>query len=213
VPVKLIIFDLDGTLIDSAQDIAHSVNEVREQLSMTPLPLPVIESYIGNGVGRLLDLALEGSTSHARENAYETYLPIYRRRLLDHTKPYAGVRPALEQLGTPERALAVLTNKPVRESVMILEGLKMDHHFESVYGGDSFPRKKPDPTGANHLMDEAGARKNETLFVGDSSVDFETARNAGVRCCLVTYGIRPEHIAELDPDHRVDDLRELLAFV
>jgi phosphoglycolate phosphatase len=96
---------------------------------------------------------------------------------------------------------------------MILEGLNLDRHFASVYGGDSFPRKKPDPTGVYRLIEQAGAQPSETLFVGDSSVDLETARNAGVACCLVTYGIRPEHIAELEPDYRIHDLGELTAIV
>lgn len=211
--MKLIIFDLDGTLIDSAEDIAHSVNEVRERLSLPALPLADVESYIGHGVQRLLDRALVDCDRAARASAYETYLPIYRRRLLDNTQPYPGVLAALEALDSPGRSLAVLTNKPVRESITILEGLGIHRRFKSIYGGDSFPRKKPDPTGVHRLLEEAGAKKSETLFVGDSSVDFETAKNAGVRCCLVTYGIRPEHIAELDPDYRVDDLRELTAIV
>lgn len=211
--MKLVIFDLDGTLIDSARDIAHSVNEVREQLSLAPLPISEIESYIGNGVRALLERALEGCDRDAREHAHDAYLPIYRRRLLDHTRPYPGVSTALEQLAAPGRTLSVLTNKPILESVMILEGLGLERHFASVYGGDSFARKKPDPTGVIRLLEEAGARRNETLFVGDSSVDLETARNAGVSCCLVTYGIRPEHIAELEPDHRIDDLRDLVTLV
>ncbi len=211
--MKLVIFDLDGTLIDSAEDIAHSVNEVRTLLALEPLPLDEIESYIGNGVRRLLDLALEGCGPEARERAHSVYLPIYRRRLLDNTKPYPGVLAALEQLDVPGHSLAVLTNKPVRESVQILEGLGMHRYFAPVYGGDSFPRKKPDPTGVNHIIEEAGAQRSKTLFVGDSSVDFETARNAGVRCCLVTYGIRPKHIATLEPDYRIDDLRKLTAII
>ena len=211
--VKLVIFDLDGTLIDSAEDIAHSVNEVRDQLEVSPLPLATIEGYIGNGVRRLLELALADSERDVVDRAHELYLPIYRRRLLDNTRPYPGVVPALEELDGSERTLAVLTNKPVRESVMILEGLGLRRHFAFVYGGDSFEHKKPDPTGAEHLLDDVGVGCDETLFVGDSSVDLETARRARVPCCLVTYGIQPERIASLEPDYRVDDLRELAPIV
>jgi len=209
--VKLVIFDLDGTLVDSAEDIAHSVNEMREQFTLAPLPLDAIESYIGNGVRKLIERALPGSERAIVESAHEIYLPIYRRRLLDNTRPYPGVVPALEELDVGGRTLAVLTNKPLSESIMILEGLGLRRHFAHVYGGDSFAQKKPDPTGLRRLLDDAGAGEHETLFVGDSAVDLETARNASVRCCLVTYGIRPETVASLEPDLRVDDLRELVS--
>jgi phosphoglycolate phosphatase len=211
--VKLVVFDLDGTLIDSAEDIARAVNELREQFELTPLPLEKIESYIGNGVGKLLERALPDFERDAVENAHEIYLPIYRRRLLDNTRAYPGVVPALAELDVPGRTLAVLTNKPLQESIMILEGLSLRQHFAHVYGGDSFEHKKPDPAGLRCLLDEAGAGTQETLFVGDSAVDLETARNAGVRCCLVTYGIGPETVASLEPDFRVDDLRELVSIV
>lgn len=207
--VQLVIFDLDGTLVDSAEDIAHAVNEMREQFALAQLPLDKIESYIGNGVRKLLERALPGFERENVDRAHEIYLPIYRRRLLDNTRAYPGVVPALEELDVRGRTLAVLTNKPLKESIMILEGLGLHRHFAQVYGGDSFERKKPDPTGLRSLLDEADAGTRETLLVGDSAVDLETARNAGVRCCLVTYGIRPETVASLEPDFRVDDLREL----
>lgn len=207
--VKLVVFDLDGTLIDSAEDIARAVNELRERFELAPLPLETIESYIGNGVRKLLERALPGFERESVEDAHEIYLPIYRRRLLDNTRAYPGVVPALEELDVAGRTLAVLTNKPLKESLLILEGLGLRRHFAQVYGGDSFEHKKPDPTGLRCLLDETNAGPRETLFVGDSAVDLETARNAGVRCCLVTYGIRPETVAALEPDLRVDDLREL----
>jgi len=210
--MKLVIFDLDGTLVDSAEDIARAVNEMRDQFELAPLPLDEIESYIGNGVRKLLERALPGSEREVVDRAHEIYLPIYRRLLLDNTRPYPGVVPALEELDVRGHTLSVLTNKPRRESIMILEGLGLHRHFAQVYGGDSFEHKKPDPTGVRCLIDEAGAEMHETLFVGDSSVDLETARSAGVRCCLVTYGIRSETVASLEPDYWVDDLRELASY-
>lgn len=207
--MKLVIFDLDGTLIDSAEDIAHAVNEVRERLALPHLPRAEVESYTGSGVRTLLERALPARGGDAIDEALETYLPIYRRRLLDHTKPYPGVVDALEELDTPERALTVLTNKPRRESMLILEGLGLHRRFEFVYGGDSFERKKPDPVGVSRLLDDTGAHRDETLFVGDTGIDLETARRAGVRACLVTYGIRRESITSLEPDFWIDDMREL----
>ena len=209
--IKLVIFDLDGTLIDSAEDIADSVNELREHMDRSPLPLDVIESYIGNGVRVLLERAFSDTTAATVDEAQRIYLPIYRRRLLDNTRAYPGVVETLDVLQEDGRTLTVLTNKPLRESLMILDGLGLRKHFRSVKGGDSFEHRKPDPTGVLRLLDEEGRAPDEALFVGDSRVDLETARNAGVRACLVSHGIRPEASAALEPDFWIDDMRELTA--
>ena len=209
--MKLIIFDLDGTLVDSALDIALSVNELLTVMERDPLPLPRIENFIGDGVRKLLERSLEGASDDELDRAHALYLPIYRRRLLEHTKTYPGVRETLLAL-TAQRSLAVLTNKPVRESRLLLEGLDLDRFFRAVYGGDSFPTRKPDPTGTLELMRELGAEAGETLFVGDSAVDFATARRASIRFCLVTYGIGTETMNS-EPDFRLNDLRELLTIV
>jgi len=211
--MKLVVFDLDGTLIDSVADIAQSVNELRLQWNHNPLPLDTIEGYIGNGVRVLLERSLEGASVAEIERAHELYLEIYRRRLLDNTVPYAGVRPALDELERSGQRLAVLTNKPRRESVMILRGLDLERYFNVIYGGDSFEHKKPDPMGLRHILEEARVSARDALFVGDSRVDFITATSASVRCCLVGYGIRPQAIRSLEPDFRVDDLRELPAII
>jgi phosphoglycolate phosphatase len=210
--LRLIIFDLDGTLVDSALDIALAVNELLEVMERKPLPLPRIEGFIGEGVRKLLDRALGGPSDDDLHRAHELYLPIYRRRLLDHTKAYPGVRETLSAL-EGKSALAVLTNKPVRESRLILEGLGLERFFHVVYGGDSFPARKPDPVGAIELMRGAGAEPGETLFVGDSAVDFETARRASVRFCLVTYGIGSGGAFGSEPDFCIDDLRKLIPIV
>ena len=206
--MRLVIFDLDGTLIDSATDIALSVNELRQKLALPSLPLDQIQGYIGNGVRRLLDRALEDSDERTRASAFENYLPIYRRRLLDNTVPFDGVLPALDALEARGRTMAVLTNKPVYESSLILDGLGLSRYFDRVYGGDSFERRKPDPVGVRTLLTELDIVPGDTLFVGDSVVDYECARHAEVRFCLVTYGIERNR-GSMTPDHTVDDLREL----
>ena len=210
--VNLIIFDLDGTLVDSGEDIARSVNELLERSRRPTLPHSRIRSYVGDGVRKLLERSLGETEDEELARAEALYLSIYRRRLLETTRPYPGVVPALESLHREFR-LAVLTNKPVMESVRILEGLDLHRYFQAVYGGDSFARKKPDPIGVRFLQEETGSDTDETLLVGDSTVDFSTARNAGIRSCLVRYGMGPWDEATEHPDLVVDDLRELASLV
>ena len=210
--VNLIIFDLDGTLVDSGEDIARSVNELLERSRRPTLPHSRIRSYVGDGVRKLLERSLGETEDEELARAEALYLSIYRRRLLETTRPYPGVVPALESLHREFR-LAVLTNKPVMESVRILDGLDLRRYFQAVYGGDSFARKKPDPIGVRFLQEETGSDTDETLLVGDSTVDFSTARNAGIRSCLVRYGMGPWDEATEHPDLVVDDLRELASLV
>ena len=210
--MKLIIFDLDGTLVDSGEDIARSVNELLERCARPALNHSRIRSYVGDGVRKLLERSL-GETSEAElARAEALYLSIYRRKLLETTRPYPGVIPALEMLRRGH-TLAVLTNKPVAESLTILEGLDLRRYFRTVCGGDSFSHKKPDPMGVRFLQEEAGADAAETLLVGDSTIDFSTARNAGIHSCLVRYGMGPWNQATEQPDLVVDDLRELASLV
>ncbi len=210
--MKLILFDLDGTLVDSLSDIASSVNELRERLQRPPLPRAQIQSYVGDGVRKLLERSLLDAPDADRAREEALYLSIYRRRLLETTRPYEGVVPALDVLHR-DCPLAVLTNKPVWESVRILEGLDLKRYFRAVYGGDSFAHKKPDPIGVRCLREELGAEASRTLLVGDSTIDLLTARSAGIRICLVRYGLGPWNEAEERPDFVVDDLRELVALV
>ncbi len=213
--IKLVLFDLDGTLIDSERDLAASVNAMLIKYGRKELPMEVIGSYIGDGAPMLIRRALgDPADREFLQEALNYFLLHYREHKLDSTRPYAGIQAALEQIGGSDgfsRKLAVLTNKPVRVSRDILAGLGLAGSFFQVYGGNSFETKKPDPLGANIMMKEAGVAPEETVMVGDSQVDILTARNAGLWSVGVTYGFAPRSLAEVVPDVLVDSPAELAA--
>ena len=210
--VRALIFDLDGTLIDSKIDLALAVNAAVEHLGRGPLEPERIYSFVGNGAPALIRRALGDDVTEAQaEAALGFFLQYYREHMLDNTVPYPGVRAGLEQLAGYE--MAVLTNKPVRFSRAILDGLELSRHFRYVYGGNSFERKKPDPMGVAVLLRDLGAGPREAMVVGDSEVDVLTARNAGTWACGVTYGLGSARLSEAAPDLMVDSLAELPAYL
>ncbi len=207
--VRALIFDLDGTLIDSKLDLALAVNAALEELGRGPLPHEQIFSYVGRGAPSLIARALgEGATEEDCLRGLEFFIKYYSVHKLDHTALYPGVREALDALaGMP---MAVLTNKPVGASRGILQGLGLAEHFRFVYGGNSFERKKPDPMGVETILREFGAAPAQVMVVGDSEIDVQTARNSGTWMCGVTYGFGSHRLAEYPPDLLVDSLTELL---
>jgi phosphoglycolate phosphatase len=199
VPVELVIFDLDGTLIDSSMDLSNSVNATRANLGLPPMEHALVYTYVGNGAPVLIRKALGPEyPDDVVASALEYFLNYYRAHMLDNTVLFP---------------MAVLTNKPVRFSQAIVEGLGLHEHFRSVYGGNSFEQKKPHPVGIETLMAENGASREQTLMVGDSAVDIQTARNAKVTACGVTWGFQPETFAEQPPDFLVNTAEELAARV
>jgi phosphoglycolate phosphatase len=211
--IKLILFDLDGTLIDSERDLADSVNAMLRHFERKELPLEVIGTYIGDGAPMLIRRAL-GDPAHASfvQEALNYFLLYYREHKLDNTRPYDGISQALQQIASFDslaRKMAVLTNKPVRASRDILAGLGLSQHFFQTYGGNSFETKKPDPFGAQTLMTEVSAQADETVMVGDSEVDVLTARNANLWSIGVTYGFAPQTLERTHPDILVDTPQEL----
>ena len=207
--MDLLIFDLDGTLIDSRLDLAHSVNATRAQADRGPLPHEQIFSFVGNGAPILIRRAMGPEAGDEEvERALEFFLDYYRHHALDYTVLYPGVRESLERLHLAGARLAVLTNKPVRISRRIMEGLGVSPLFFQIYGGNSFEHKKPHRIGIDTLRTEAEAPPEETWMVGDSYVDVQTARNAGVGSCGVTYGFQPETFREFPPDVLVDRLED-----
>jgi len=206
----LLIFDLDGTLVDSRLDLANSVNATLRHMGMDPLAHERVYTYVGNGAPMLVRRALgDGATEQQVQEALEFFLEFYREHDLDHTVLYPGVRESLDRLRAAGKKMAVLTNKPVRMSRHIVEGLGVGNHFFRVYGGNSFDHKKPHPVGVETLMTEAGVGRDATLMVGDSSVDVQTARNAGIACCGVTFGFQPESLADPAPEILVDRMGRL----
>lgn len=208
--MRLVIFDLDGTLVDSKQDLCNSVNATRAWMNLPTLPDDTVASYVGNGAPVLIRRAMgPGATPEQLEEALAYFLGYYREHMLDFTRDYPGVREALETLHAAGVPMAVLTNKPVRFSQDILKGLQLDHFFFQVYGGNSFEEKKPHPVGVDTLLAESGADRAHTWMVGDSSVDVLTARNAQIRAAGVTYGLKPESLTEASPDILLDSLAAL----
>jgi phosphoglycolate phosphatase len=161
-------------------------------------------------IRRALD---EQATDALVEEALEFFLEYYREHKLDYTRLYPGVKESLDRLRAAGKRLAVLTNKPVAPSRGIVDGLGVSGHFFQIYGGNSFIFKKPNPIGVEKLMAEAGVDRGRTLMVGDSGVDVETARNAGVQACGVTYGFAPETLSNPAPDLLVDRMEELADWV
>jgi phosphoglycolate phosphatase len=213
--IKLVIFDLDGTLIDSRLDLVHSVNATLRHMKRPELPDDVIASYVGDGAPALIGRALgsEANDEKLVRSGLEYFLTYYREHKLDHTHLYDGIIDALAALenshnGQP-RNMAVLTNKPVHPSRAIVEALGLGKFFARVYGGDSFPTKKPDPQGAQTILRELRAGPQETLIVGDSGVDVLTGRNAGMWTCGVTYGFAPHTLHDAAPDVLLDQPKEL----
>ena len=212
--MDLVIFDLDGTLIDSSLDLANSVNATRAHLHLPPLQNDLVYSYVGNGAPVLIRRALGPDYSEDEvQSALLYFLGYYRDHMLDHTVLYTGVRELLDRLRDTGMQMAVLTNKPVRFSQAIIDGLGLTGHFRRVYGGNSFEQKKPDPIGIETLMTECVASRNGTLMVGDSSIDVQTARNAGVKACGVTWGFQPETFVDCPPDFLIHHPDELAARV
>ncbi|MGB6471054.1 MAG: HAD-IA family hydrolase [Candidatus Acidiferrales bacterium] len=210
--VRVLIFDLDGTLIDSKLDLALSVNATLEHLGRPALDHQTIYSCVGSGATLLIRRVLgEDATDADAEAGLSYFLSYYRSHMLDHTVAYLGVREALDSLA--RHSMAVLTNKPVNFSRAILDGLDLSKYFRFVYGGNSFERKKPDPMGVQTILRDLDAAPREGMMIGDSDVDIKTARSAGIFSAGVSYGIGLESLSAHPPDVMLDNLGELPALL
>jgi len=213
--IRLLIFDLDGTLIDSRLDLVHSVNATLRHMKRPELPDDVIASYVGDGAPALIGRALgsEADDEALVRSGLQYFLTYYREHKLDHTHLYGGIKEALTALQDSRngrgRKMAVLSNKPVNPSRAIIEALGLGGFFSQVYGGNSFPTKKPDPEGAQVILRQTQSKPEETLIVGDSGVDVLTGRNAGTWTCGVTYGFAPHTLRDAPPDVVLNKPQEL----
>jgi phosphoglycolate phosphatase len=209
---RLVVFDLDGTLVDSSYDLCTAVNRMLAWAGAAPLSHADVRSFVGEGAKRLIEKA---SAARGLKQPVEELLPVflasYREVLLERTRLYPGIAELLEALRP--RRLAVLTNKPGDMSRAILSGLGVAHFFDWIWGAGDFPERKPHPAGLQRLVAAAAVAPDETVFVGDSAIDVRTARGAGVPAVGVTYGFHPESLDEVPPDARAASPGELLSLL
>ena len=200
IKAELIIFDLDGTLVDSKRDIAYAVNLTLARINHPPLSKELIYEYVGHGVRPLIEKAVLATGGNGSiENAIAIFQEVYMKHLLDTTVLFDGIAEVLEHFSG--KTLAVATNKPYKYSVKILDGLKVLDKFVSVKGGDSVPEKKPHPMMLEAIMKEAGIGPENAVIIGDSAVDILSGKNARMKTIGVTYGFRPPlEIIESDSD-------------
>ena len=210
---RLYVFDLDGTLVDSRRDLAEAANALLERCGGRPLAEETIGRMVGEGAAALVARVFAAAGVDAPPDALARFLTIYDRRLLNHTRPYPGIPDALERLAA-RAPLAVLTNKPLAATRLILEGLALTRYFaaDSVVGGDGPFKRKPDPAGLLNLMTRAGASPPETLLIGDTAVDWQTAKQGGAAMCLARYGFGfcVNATATGHVDHAIDAPLDLL---
>jgi phosphoglycolate phosphatase len=212
--IALVVFDLDGTLVDSRRDLAEAANDVLADFRAGPLSEDAIGRMVGDGAATLVRRAFEAVGQLPPPDALARFLRHYNRRLLRFTRAYAGMEEVLKAADA-RAMLSILTNKPLHATCEILEGLNLSAYFPSdrVLGGDGPHPRKPDPAGLHQLMAAAGVSPRETLLVGDSQVDWETARAAGTRVCMARYGFGFETfpLERLEPaDAVIDEPGELL---
>ena len=208
---KILLFDLDGTLVDSRKDLVNAANWTRAQFGLPPLPFETVVSFIGRGMKNLVLKSL-GKKEYL-EKGLSLFRSYYSKHCLDHTRPYEGIPELLEELSR-SHSLAVVTNKPEEFSEKILKGLHLFSYFPVLIGGDTLEKKKPDPAPLLEAVTRLQGNHSEVIMIGDSETDLEAGKRAGVKTCAVAYGFRPlQVLLTYQPDfvvHSVSELGEVL---
>jgi 2-phosphoglycolate phosphatase len=209
---KLIIYDLDGTLVDTRKDIADAANHMLQGMKLPVLPQATIEKFVGHGVQHFIRNCIGNDQPKQIEQGLKLYRAYYHEHMLDHSQLYPGAKEVLDYF--KDRFQAVITNKPDPFSLEILKGLGVaDYFFHVVAGNSPFP-KKPDPGSVQAIMRMKIALPEETIFIGDSPIDIETARNSGVPSVIITHGfVSRDELESAQPDLLVDHFSELLEVV
>ncbi len=210
--ISLIVYDFDGTLVDTLDDIAFSVNLTLKELGQSPLDKEVVKTCVGQGVVMLMTQALNGSGEKDIDNAVRLFRQHYANHLMDNSRFYPDCRETIDFFSAKKQAIC--SNKPEDFVRKILASLDCLAPFPSIIGGDSFKTRKPDPEGLNHLLTRYDLSPDEVVMVGDSAVDIETGKNANVHTCAVTYGMGDlKAIQSLKPDWIIDGIAELKKIV
>ncbi len=208
----LILFDLDGTLIDSREDIANSMNHALVEMGLPPLSDALIASFVGKGIKTLVAKVLGSAQDPRLPQLRHLFRDYYHEHSLDKTKLYPEMFELIHQL--IDRELAIVTNKPVAMSEKILTGFHIRQHFKWLVGGDTFPVIKPDPQVLSNILKESQKIKEQMVMIGDSKIDIELAKNVGISSIGVCYGYRPEQeLKDAGADyivHHVAELAEIL---
>jgi len=220
-PFRTLIFDLDGTLVNTIGDITHSLNLTLREYGFPPINETRCTEYVGHGIANLIRTAFRTAAAAKRNHSLsedqiseylQRYLQIYGDHYLDHSAPYPGVVDTLAQL--QDFQMAVVSNKSYSFTSQVIKHTKLEQYFRIVLGGDSLPHKKPAPEPLLYVLEKLGGSPMETLMIGDGDTDMQAAKAAGIRCCAVSYGYRPkQQLLEYRPDFIIDDFRQLVPIV
>jgi len=209
--VDLLIFDLDGTLLDTRQDLANAVNHARERLGFEPLKTHTVMSYVGDGLRKLLQRSLPNRENQRIDEVTQLFRSFYAAHLLDHSTLYPGVVEVLDYFRC--KKMAVVSNKPQEFTRAILEGLRMSHYFRVILGGDSLPNPKPSPDPLLHVLSELDVSADRAVMIGDSPSDIHAGHAAGTQTCAVTYGYRGADLLRCsEPDCLIESMKNLTRY-